>query len=210
MVGIYKVTNPIGQIYIGQSKDVDRRMKHHDSIISSDKRYLLKESYLKYGYENHKFELINKCYEENLLEFERYWQDKYDAIGPNGLNMELTKTDDKPKVYRNDHPLKGKMWSAGAKLTAEKVLAIRRLYRINPKFKRSIVARKLGVAPSAIHSIIKNKTWVDLKPGERVIVSEITDCLVCKMYTAEIEGRCAGCDSLIKSQIDSIKMLYNL
>lgn len=101
MVGIYKVTNPVGQIYIGQSKDVNRRIKLHKGIISSDKRYLLKESYLKYGFENHKFELINECYEEDLLELERYWQDKYDAIGPNGLNMELTKTCDKPRVLRN-------------------------------------------------------------------------------------------------------------
>jgi hypothetical protein len=207
MVGIYKVTNPIGQVYIGQSKDVDQRIKKHKGIISSHKQYLLKESYLKYGFENHKFELINECYEENLLEFERYWQDKYEAIGPNGLNMELTKTDDKPRVYRNDHPLKNKMWAAGAKLTAEKVLAIRRLYKINPKFKRSVVARKLGVSSSAILSIIQNKTWTDLKPGERILDKD-KKCSVCQMFPVSVGTRCESCDAFLKHSAKNDKRRF--
>lgn len=207
MVGIYKVTNPIGQVYIGQSKDVQVRISGHKSILLSDKEYLLKQSYLKYGYENHKFELINECYEDDLRELERYWQDKYDVIGPNGLNMELTKTDDKPRIYRNNHPLKDKMWSIGAKLTAEKVLAIRRLYRINPKFKRSIIARKLGVAPSAIYSIIKNKTWVDLRPGERMLEKD-KKCSICQMYPVSVGTRCESCNSFLKHSAKNDKRRF--
>lgn len=45
------------------------------------------------------------------------------------------------------------------KLTEEKVLAIKRLYRINPNFNRSYVARKLGVKYDTIWKVINNRSW---------------------------------------------------
>lgn len=50
-----------------------------------------------------------------------------------------------------------------AKLTDEKVLAIKRLHRINPKFHRSNLALKLNVNVNTIVSIIKNRNWNHLK-----------------------------------------------
>lgn len=45
------------------------------------------------------------------------------------------------------------------KLSEQKVLALRRLFRMNPKFHKSNVAKKLGVADSTIHKIINNHRW---------------------------------------------------
>jgi hypothetical protein len=46
-----------------------------------------------------------------------------------------------------------------AKLTNSKVLAIKRLYAINPKFHRTNLAKKLNVNVNTIVSIIKNRNW---------------------------------------------------
>ena len=48
------------------------------------------------------------------------------------------------------------------KLSSEKVKAIRRLFRINPKFHKVNLAKKLGVRDTTIHKIIKNKRWKHL------------------------------------------------
>lgn len=50
-----------------------------------------------------------------------------------------------------------------AKLSEKKVLAIRRLFRINPNFNKSQTARKLNVRDTTIHKIINNQIWKHLK-----------------------------------------------
>lgn len=52
--------------------------------------------------------------------------------------------------------------SPTAKLSEIQVLAIRRLYRINPNFNKSAVARKLNVRDTTIHKIINNERWKHL------------------------------------------------
>ncbi len=49
--------------------------------------------------------------------------------------------------------------SKNSKLTEKQVLAIRRLNRINPKFNKTKVAKKLNIRDSTIHKIIKNIRW---------------------------------------------------
>jgi hypothetical protein len=46
-----------------------------------------------------------------------------------------------------------------SKLTEKKVLAIRRLHRINPKFNRRALSRKIGVSHQNISDIVNNKAW---------------------------------------------------
>lgn len=50
----------------------------------------------------------------------------------------------------------------GIALTEQKVLAIRRLYRINPEFSRIGLSKKIGVHSVTITEIIKNKSWKHL------------------------------------------------
>lgn len=58
MIGIYKISNPIGEIYIGQSINIERRFKEHKTKCVN---LSLKESFNKYGIENHIFEVIEEC-----------------------------------------------------------------------------------------------------------------------------------------------------
>lgn len=94
--GIYKITNPIGEIYIGQSKYIYRRKKEYINMkcFSQPKIY---NSILKYGFNNHKFEIIKKCSWEKLNRYEFYYQSKYKSV-ENGLNCVYTKIQPKVKL----------------------------------------------------------------------------------------------------------------
>lgn len=46
-----------------------------------------------------------------------------------------------------------------SKLNTQKVLALRRLYKINPLFNKLKIAQKIGVSDSVIHAVIKRRTW---------------------------------------------------
>jgi group I intron endonuclease len=57
MVGIYKITSPINKIYIGQTWNIERRLKEYknESCVSQPKLY---NSIKKYGWKEHKFEIV--------------------------------------------------------------------------------------------------------------------------------------------------------
>ena len=52
--------------------------------------------------------------------------------------------------------------SPSSKLTEKDVLAIRRLYRINPKFNRKIVAKKFNMHPNSLNDITRRKSWTHI------------------------------------------------
>lgn len=91
MVGIYKITNPIGLVYIGKSIDIHKRfISHRCGGAYRETKLLL--SYQEYGFENHKFEIIYICGESVLPVFESFFIDKYNSIII-GLNSANAKTD---------------------------------------------------------------------------------------------------------------------
>lgn len=83
--GIYKITCLItNQIYIGYSVNLkDREEKYKKMNIPTQP--LIKESIKKYGWEQHKFEVIEYCEKEQLKEREKYWIKYLDSF-KNGLN----------------------------------------------------------------------------------------------------------------------------
>lgn len=84
MVGIYKITNPKGKVYIGQSIDIKNRWnKGHKYNVGSGLK--LKNSLNKYGFENHIFEIIEECNINQLSTKETYWINFYDTY-KKGLN----------------------------------------------------------------------------------------------------------------------------
>ncbi len=89
MVGIYKITSPSGRVYIGQSVNVEKRIKHYKYLHCKKQRRLY-NSLIKYGYENHVFEVVEECKFEDLNNLERYYQEKYNVLGKFGLSCELT------------------------------------------------------------------------------------------------------------------------
>lgn len=57
-IGIYKVTSPSGKVYVGQSWDIQGRIRKYRSLTSVKKQRILYNSIAKYGWINHKFEII--------------------------------------------------------------------------------------------------------------------------------------------------------
>ena len=79
MIGIYKITNPNGKIYIGQSINIESRKRVY-SYFNSYKNSIgpvLTNSFKKYGFENHVFEVIEECDLNLLDERETYWKQYY-------------------------------------------------------------------------------------------------------------------------------------
>ena len=90
MIGIYKITSPSNRIYIGQSVNIKIRFNTYKNLKCNSQPKIYK-SFLKYGVENHNFEIIEECDINLLNERERYWQDFYNVV-KSGLNCKLTKT----------------------------------------------------------------------------------------------------------------------
>lgn len=90
-IGIYKITNPNGRVYVGQSIDIKRRYTQHKNPKESKKQKILFRSFKKYGIENHQFEIIEECSLDQLDEKELYWGAYYKVLGGNGLNCRLGK-----------------------------------------------------------------------------------------------------------------------
>lgn len=87
MIGIYKITNPNGKIYIGQSTNIEERWeKGHKYSSGSGKK--LKNSLKKYSWKNHKKEIIEECSVEELSNRETYWIEYYNSY-KKGLNSTL-------------------------------------------------------------------------------------------------------------------------
>jgi group I intron endonuclease len=81
MVGIYKITSPSGKIYIGQSVEIERRFNSYKRMYVKNKGVVkLYRSFLKYGVDNHIFEVVCECEESQLNEKERYYQEMFDCI----------------------------------------------------------------------------------------------------------------------------------
>ena len=76
MIGIYKITSPIGKVYIGQSWDIKKRAKGYKSGRAKGQPYL-HNSLVKYGKASHKFEVIHKLEEKVTQEELNYWETFY-------------------------------------------------------------------------------------------------------------------------------------
>lgn len=94
MIGIYKITSPTKNIYIGQSIDIEKRMNQY-RLLHCKGQTIIYNSLLKYGFDAHIFEVLAECNVIELNTKERYYQELYSAMGLNGMNCRLTKSSDK-------------------------------------------------------------------------------------------------------------------
>lgn len=88
IIGIYKITSPTGRIYIGQSIDCERRKTNYKWGASKNQPRI-HYSILKHGWDNHKFEIIHQCEEEELNDLESYYIELYQSFNMEyGLNLQ--------------------------------------------------------------------------------------------------------------------------
>jgi hypothetical protein len=92
---IYKILSPSGRVYIGQTVNYQIRYNKYKNL-NCKRQTRLYNSFLKYGFENHMFNIIEECSIEDLNIRERYYQDLYNVLdNDKGLNCKLTTTNDK-------------------------------------------------------------------------------------------------------------------
>lgn len=125
MICIYKITNPKNKIYIGKTKNYHKRISQYKRLHCKSQK-LLYRSFLKYGVENHKFEIITECSFIDLPKYESYYIDLYDSI-KTGLNLrnsadsnrsfsdELRKIFSEVKKGNKNPNYNKKTWNAGIK-----------------------------------------------------------------------------------------------
>lgn len=80
--------------------------------VKNKKQTKLHRSFLKYGVDKHKFELICECLECELNYYERYYQELFDCLD-SGLNCKLTKTNDKSGKVSKETLIKMAISSTG-------------------------------------------------------------------------------------------------
>ena len=91
--GIYKITSPKNKIYIGQSRNVRKRINMHNHIAKFIKHNSkLYASMVKYGKENHIFELAHELPEDisidTINQYEKLYYDLYKDCGCEMLNLQ--------------------------------------------------------------------------------------------------------------------------
>lgn len=105
MIGIYKIVNPKGKVYIGQSINIEKRIKDYKYSLAKQQPKL-NRSFVKYGYENHVFSIIDECEVSELNDKERYYQELYNCIGSMGLNLSYVKSTDRNGFHSEETKLK--------------------------------------------------------------------------------------------------------
>ena len=126
MVGIYRIVNlETGESYIGQSKDIDKRIQKHMSDARSDNPPTNISKALKlYGLNNFEIQVCIECSENDLNYYERIFINYYNSI-QDGYNILEGGQDN----IGNSNP--------NAKITEKDVFDIREAYK-NHKRKREV------------------------------------------------------------------------
>ena len=116
--GVYKITSPTEKVYIGESKNIQRRWNDYKKLRCKT-QVKIYNSFIKYGWENHIFEIIEECGVEELKCRERYWQDFYDVLGRSGLNLKLTECGEVKQEHSEETIEKIRNSRLGKKLSQE-------------------------------------------------------------------------------------------
>lgn len=90
---IYKITSPTERMYVGQTKRIAQRIglyKHKTRNDYGWKNAKVMNSIKKYGWDAHKFEILEECADDILSEREIFWIDKLKTFwldNPHHMNM---------------------------------------------------------------------------------------------------------------------------
>lgn len=87
--GIYAIVNPVGEIYIGQSIDLQERVRKHKKEAGG-RQPLLAKSMVRHGRKNHRYYLVMELEQgvnqATLWEWEKYYIHKFTNNGYKMLN----------------------------------------------------------------------------------------------------------------------------
>ena len=158
--GIYKITNTINNlVYIGQAKDINRRLIAHRCIEHSpnalEYHNQIHTAMREYGIENFIFETIEECPAEKLNEREKYWIAYYNSY-KNGYNG--TEGGDFEQVDNSGEA------NGRAYMTENEVNYIRECYNNHINFRDVYAQFKDKATKRCIQKIWYFETWPNIHP----------------------------------------------
>lgn len=168
--GIYKITNPKGSIYIGQSKNIVERITRYKKLQCCKFQLLLYRSFLKYGIENHTFEILEQgnFSKEELNNFESKYILQYNSfrkLNKSGMNLttggDSIEFDDSVKKKMSKKRIE--LFNSGqrnSKIKQEDIYDIKKLIAYNKPLKE--IAKKFGVGDTTISEIKSHRSWLDI------------------------------------------------
>jgi len=195
MIGIYKITSPNGKIYIGSSNDIENRFCKYKNLKCENQSKLF-NSLKKYGFEEHKFEIIEECDVKILLERELYYGILFEVLDKKkGLNCRLPKSGEH-YIYMSEETKRkigesNKIKNIGKKhnfyesklkkLTIKEVVEIKNLL-IENELTQKQIGDLYGVSRKIINNINIGKTYssigkdINLSKSQKLYVKlEISD-----------------------------------
>lgn len=169
--GIYKITNPKGRIYIGQSKNLDERLIRYKKLQCCKNQLFLYRSFLKYGIENHIFEIVERgsFSKSELNELEKKYIKQFNSFnGWKNGGLNLTTGGDSYEFHQTvkdkmseTRKIKIKEGQLNSKLTIEQVKEIK--FLLLQKVKQVDIATKFNVSKNLITEIKKGRAWVNIQ-----------------------------------------------
>lgn len=152
MIGIYKITNKeTGKSYIGQSNDINRRIKEHQTV-GKKSRIPVDIAIQKYGKDNFLYEVIEECNIEELNQRETYWIQYFNTVN-NGYNCNIG----------GDQQSIGEA-NGRAKLTEEDIKTIRIAYNEHKKQKEVYENYKDLISFNHFQNIWQGRVWKHIMP----------------------------------------------
>lgn len=157
MIGIYKITNKIsGKIYIGQSRDIERRIAEHKRHYKREDLRKCKPLYKamwKYGPDNFLFETLEETSIEDLSEREKYYIELYKSNN-RFIGYNVTEGGD-------CGPIKCGESNKNAKLTEDIVFQIREYYRMGYVKKQAykLICEQQKVNINTFSDVWVGKIW---------------------------------------------------
>lgn len=155
IAGIYKINYPNGKIYIGQSQNIQKRIKEHNQrakcTTSSKKLLLCDQALRKYNLSIEEIEILEIITDINILdERETYWINYYDSTNRDkGYNI----------VNIGNVSSKRGVNHVNAAFTEKTLLEVIDLLINHPELSFIDIAKKYGVEQNTIYRISAGKTY---------------------------------------------------
>ena len=208
MIGIYKITNPNGKIYIGQTTNHIVRWEKYKKLHCKDQPSLY-NSLKKYGPEKHIFEVIEECHVEQLDKREIFWGEHYNVLSNKHLNNRLGRgygsyDSEETKLKKSlCHKGRSNYWFKGKSLSQEQRDKISKS-KTGIKQNRTKPRKDKGIPKNNhVNAIIKAKSKPVLQYTlEGIFIKEWSSGAIAakelKLYQPNINSCCNGKTSFYK------------
>ena len=211
MIGIYKITNSKGAIYIGQTVNIERRKKDYSRAGCKSQRKIY-NSIKKYGWKNHTFEILIECNREELNKYERLFGLQYNVLSRKNLNLNLPNDGENPKLVSNETRLKISKSCKGNQKRLGAILSENTKQKISNSLKGNTISEetKLKISNSLIGHDVSKLTIDKLKErrSKKVIniitleifnsLKEVSDITGLNYYT--LRSQLNGCQGRVKNK----------